>query len=204
MKKSILQINTTFSKRLKKRCGELGYTTESMLLDAIQAKNPDVKSSTVHSWWSYVSIPGNDNMTMLADILDCDIDYLLGRMDETTHTRKYIREETGLSEGAITALQNSPETTYGGLMKLQGKQLGATVSHLLTSEHGLRILQYLGDYLSSDTLQVTYKGEQITEDILVSNSGTQKVYSISPREYDAVILTQIQQEITLLKHTKDK
>jgi len=89
-------------------------------------------------------------------------------------------------------------------MKLQGKQLGATVSHLLTSEHSLRILQYLGDYLASDTLTVTYKGERITEDIIVSNSGTENNYSISPREYDAVILTQIQQEIMLLKHTNDK
>lgn len=204
MKNSISKINTIFSERLKKRCGELGCATESKLLDAIQAKNPDFKSSTVHSWWSYVSIPSNENMTMLADILDCDIDYLLGRMDETTHTRKYIREETGLSEGAIMALQNSPETTYGGLMKLHGKQLGATISHLLTSEHGLRILQYLGDYLASDTLKVSYKGERITEDIIVSNLGTENTYSISPKEYDAVILTQIQQEIMLLKHTNDK
>lgn len=141
---------------------------------------------------------------MLANLLDCDIDYLLGRIDETTHTRKFIREETGLSEYAITTLQNSPQTTYGGLIKLQGKQLGATVSRLLTSEHGLRILQYLGDYLASDTLKVTYKGEQITEDIIIGNWGTENTYSISPKEYDAVILTQIQQEITLLKHTKDK
>lgn len=204
MAKSILKINTVFSDRLKKRCRELGYTTESKLLDAIQAKNPDFKSSTVHSWWSYVSIPENENMVMLANLLDCDIDYFLGRIDETTHTRKYIREETGLTEGAIISLQNSPQTTYGGLMKLQGKQLGATVSHLLTSEHGLRILQYLSDYLASDTLTVTYKGERITEDIIVSNSGTENNYSISPREYDAVILTQIQQEIMLLKHTNDK
>ncbi len=204
MGKYISEINTTFSDRLKKRCGELGYTTESKLLDAIQTKYPDFSSATVHSWWSYVSIPGNDNMAMLTSILDCDIDYLLGRIEETTHTRKYIREETGLSEKAIIALQNSPETAYGGLMKLQGKQLGTTVSHLLTSEHGLRILQYLGDYLASDTLKITYKGERITEDIIVSNSGTENTYSISPKEYDAVILTQIQQEIMLLKHAQGK
>lgn len=143
-------------------------------------------------------------MAMLTGILDCDIDYLLGRIEETTHTRKYIREETGLSEKAIIALQNSPETAYGRLMKLQGKQLGSTVSRLLTSEHGLRILQYLGDYLASDTRKITYKGERITEDIIVSNSGTENTYSLSPNEYDAVILTQIQQEITLLKHAKNK
>ena len=41
MAKNILKINTVFSDRLKKRCRELGYTTESKLLDAIQAKNPD-------------------------------------------------------------------------------------------------------------------------------------------------------------------
>ena len=200
----ISTINTIFSERLKKRCGDLGYNTETKLYDAIHKQYPDFKSSTVHSWWSYVSIPCNDNLALLADFLDCDIDYLLGRIDETTHTRKYIREETGLTEKAIIALQNSPTTSYGGLLQLQGKQLGATISHLLTSEHGLRILQYLSDYLASDTLTVTYKGERITEDIIVSNSGTENNYSISPKEYDAVILTQIQQEIMLLKHTNDK
>ena len=204
MANRISEINTMFSERLKKRCGELGYNTETKLYDAIHARYPDFKSSTVHSWWSYVSIPCNDNLALLADFLDCDIDYLLGRIDESTHTRKYIQEETGLSENAIEVLQNSPVQVYGGLWKLQSKQLGATISHLLTNEHGLRLLQYLSDYLASDTLKLTYKGERITEDIIVSNSGTENTYSLSPNEYDAVILTQIQQEITLLKHAKRK
>ena len=189
--------------RIRKLCDNRGYTFEDFF-NAIHAWDKDMNRETVKSWYYHPSSPRLGNILKLCEFFDCDIDFLLGRMDETTHTRKYIREETGLTEGAIIALQNSPQTIYGGLMKLQGKQLGATVSHLLTSEHGLRILQYLGDYLASDTLTVTYKGERITEDIIVSNSGTENNYSISPREYDAVILTQIQQEIMLLKHTNDK
>ena len=93
---------------------------------------------------------------------------------------------------------------YGGLLQLEGKQLGAIISHLLTDEHGLRLLQHLSDYLASDMLELTCKGKPGQEGIIVSNSKTQHVYSISPNEYDAVILTQIQQEITLLKHAKHK
>ena len=34
----------------------------------------------------------------ICDLLECDIDYLLGRIEESTHTIKSIQEKTGLSE----------------------------------------------------------------------------------------------------------
>ena len=59
---------------------------------------------------------------------------------------------------------------YGGLLQLEGKQLGTIISHLLTDEHGLRLLQHLSDYLASDMLELTCKGKPVQEGIIVSNS----------------------------------
>ena len=43
----------------------------------------------------------------LSDILECDVDHLLGRMRERTHDNKTACELTGLSENAINKITNS-------------------------------------------------------------------------------------------------
>ena len=80
------------------------------------------------------------------------------------------------------------------------KPLGAAVNYLLTNEHGLSLLQCIYDYINSDAMTLSYQGKEIEEDIVVSNSRSQNTYSLAHNEYDAVLLTQIQQELVLLKH----
>lgn len=42
----------------------------------------------------------------LAEIYDCDLDYLTGRLDQKTHDLQFIHDQTGLSEKAIEKLQS--------------------------------------------------------------------------------------------------
>ena len=79
-----------------------------------------------------------------------------------------------------------------------------SVNYLLTNEHGLSLLQCIYDYINSDAMTLSYQGKEIEEDIVVSNSRTQNTYSLAHNEYDAVLLTQIQQELVLLKHNAAK
>lgn len=201
MEKHISKINNTFSDRLKNRSKELGYSTESKLLDRIQKEHPDFSSATVHSWWSYVSLPGLENLAMLARILDCDINYLLGVKNETTFERYHIRKETGLSDDAIRTLQNAFDVTSGALLKVSYKPLSVAVSYLLTTEHGLNLLQHIYDYINSGEISMQYQGNPVLEDIIVSNAHTQNTYSLSPSDYDALLLTQIQRDLVLLKNS---
>ena len=46
---------------------------------------------------------------MLCELYDCDMDYLMGRIDESKHDLKFICEQTGLNEAAVKRLQAAQE-----------------------------------------------------------------------------------------------
>ena len=86
LSKNTSLLNKIFSSRLKTRSKELGYKTESELCDYLSDRYPDnISTAAVHSWWSNSAIPGNENLIRLCDALQCDIDYLYGRIDASTH-----------------------------------------------------------------------------------------------------------------------
>ena len=60
---------------------------------------------TLREWEKY-GIPGSYELNNICDVLHCDADYLLGRMDEKTHDQKFITQETGLTEEAVKNIQN--------------------------------------------------------------------------------------------------
>lgn len=60
---------------------------------------------TLRKWRQPRSNPTLELLVRICDILECDVDFLLGRIEEHTHTNKYIHEKTGLSEDAINRLR---------------------------------------------------------------------------------------------------
>lgn len=197
------KISHSFSERLQEQCLKKGLSAEG-LISAIQSEDENISRETIRSWYYKDHLPRIPSLKLLCDILDCDADYLIDRREETTHDRTFIRHETGLSEEAIIQLQKATDTSIGNLFHVKYKPLGAAVNYLLTNEHGLSLLQCIYDYINSDAMTLSYQGKEIEEDIVVSNSRTQNTYSIAHNEYDAVLLTQIQQELVLLKHNAAK
>ena len=190
----------SISDRIQEQCNKKGLSAEG-LVNEIQKIDIDVSRETIRSWYYKNVLPKNSRLNLLCDVLDCDADYLLGRRAETTYERAFIRKETGLHEDAIVQLQKSKDITTGGLLKVNYKPLGAAVSYLLTNQYGLSVLQHIYDYIHSDAMSLSYKGEQLTEDIVVSNNHTENNYHLSPSQYDSILLNQIQQELVLLKHS---
>ena len=80
------------------------------LADEYDKKYPsdDGKSvyNTLRQWRGPKGNPTLRILIRICDLLECDIDYLIGRMNEQTHTNKFIKDETGLSEPAIYVLLN--------------------------------------------------------------------------------------------------
>ena len=74
--------------------------TQQQLADKI-----GVTLKTVMNWEQGVSYPTMETLLRLAQLYDCDLDYLTGRLDCTRHDIQYIHDKTGLSEGAIRKLQ---------------------------------------------------------------------------------------------------
>ena len=59
---------------------------------------------TVQSWEQGKSFPSTDVLANICDLLECDADYLLGRIDERKHDINDVRRYTGLSATAIEQL----------------------------------------------------------------------------------------------------
>lgn len=61
--------------------------------------------NTLRKWRSATGNPTLEKLVRICDLLECDVDHLLGRIDETNHTIKFINEETGLSERVIEKIK---------------------------------------------------------------------------------------------------
>ncbi|MBQ6733564.1 MAG: hypothetical protein IJR00_01370 [Lachnospiraceae bacterium] len=110
--------------------------------------------------------------------VDCDIDYLCGNYDESNHTIKFIREETGLTEKTIKILRDAepiPKKKNALFETPPVKKLGYTVSWLLEDhENGLPLLQSIADYLFAEKADESQFIVQIQSD-LISLKGSTKI-----------------------------
>lgn len=63
-----------------------------------------IGTATVSSWEQGRANPPFETLMKLPEMLDCDLDYLSGRLSEPTHDIQFIHDQTGLSETAIQKL----------------------------------------------------------------------------------------------------
>ena len=88
------------------------------------AREIGVILKTVMNWEQGIVNPDLETMIILSKMLDCDLDYLTGRLEETTHDIHFVHEFTGLSEAAISKIRNPA----------LNNPIGKTLSHMIESE----------------------------------------------------------------------
>ena len=76
------------------------YKTQEQFAEAL-----GVSLDAVRSWEQGYQPPETANLFKIVEKLDCDLDYLTGRIDCKTHDLQFIHDQTGLSEEAIKKLQ---------------------------------------------------------------------------------------------------
>lgn len=91
------KVQTCFSERFKALRKEKGYTADTL------AEQLGVNRKTVLSW-DKGEINKVEHLFAIADLLGCDIDYLLGIQSLKTKRESSIKDITGLSEDAIRVL----------------------------------------------------------------------------------------------------
>lgn len=92
-------------KRARRHYNE-GKSKELRITQEELADRLGVSLKTVMNWEQGQAIPSVETLMDLADIYDCDLDYLTGRIDQRTHDLQFIHDQTGLSEKAIEKLQS--------------------------------------------------------------------------------------------------
>lgn len=89
---------------LRKNLGEARKTARYKTQDAFaEALGCSVES--VRNWEQGRTVPETGTLFQIAELLDCDLDYLIGRIDKPTHDIKFISDELRLSEEAVEKLQ---------------------------------------------------------------------------------------------------
>lgn len=90
--------------RIRKLREEHGFKTQQAFADALR-----VDRSVVKSWERFKKpvLPRLENLLSMCQLFECDLDYLIGSIEERTHDIKTACELTGLSTVAIERLQNS-------------------------------------------------------------------------------------------------
>ena len=90
-------IINVFTKNLRKKRKEKGYTQQQL------AEMLNVTLKTYRSWEKN-TLPKTLELINLSTILDCDIDFLLGRLQSDTHFQAYINRTYALSSDAFSKL----------------------------------------------------------------------------------------------------
>jgi len=93
------EIKKALKKNLKKARKEAGYKTQEAFAEAFH-----VSIDTVRNWEQGRGIPEIGTLLYLAEFLDCDLDYLIGRIEKPTHDLQFITDELRLSEEAVKKL----------------------------------------------------------------------------------------------------
>lgn len=106
-----------------------------------------VSVDTVRNWEYGRAVPEIKTIELLCNEFGCDPDYLLGRMDHSTHDNQFICDEIGLNENSVQVLK-----------KLKKNQVAMDVLNFLISDGELlsKIEKYFCSFTSDELLQEPY------------------------------------------------
>ena len=117
-----------------------GYKSRQAFADALH-----VDMSVVKSWEreKNPSLPQLNNLIAMCDLFECDLDHLIGRLEEETHSIKTACEVTGLSEAAIKRLRGSRSKNKIFAREVSVKAL----SHLIESSGFVEFMTAYASFL---------------------------------------------------------
>lgn len=98
-----------------KKARNAAHLTQQQLADLM-----DRHIKTIMNWEQGIAVPELEELVKLADLLHCDIDFLTGRIECSTHDIQFIHDQTGLSESAIRKLQDQKQLGHNAADILSG------------------------------------------------------------------------------------
>lgn len=141
-----------FSQRLQE-CRKRKYSSQQAFADAymkafgmIRKPRSSVYNNmfgTIQSWEQGKSTPTAEALANICELLDCDADYLLGRIDQRTHDITDAHRYTGLSPAALEQLheykENLAKPDWAEIRELDENWL----SHKYYQAYGLYLIDEL-------------------------------------------------------------
>lgn len=130
------EIKQTFGENLRKaRKEKCKFKTQEAFAEAFGCN-----IESVRNWEQGRTVPETGTLFRLADFLDCDLDYLIGRIDKPTHDIKFISDELRLSEEAVKKL-----------MQLSDRQL-QSISEIIEHPKFARMTAQISDLKDKESI----------------------------------------------------
>lgn len=147
-------ISEKFMNILRERRKEKNFTQEKLA---------DILGVTIKTYrsWEKGAMPKTTELYNLANVLQCDTDYLLGRMTNETHIEKYIENNFSLSKQAfkkLSLLDFYCKNSKDDEKKKMSKDISHILEFLISTEEGNFLLDLIRNYVFSDNC---YKHSQI-------------------------------------------
>ena len=98
-----------------------------------------VHVKTVMNWEQGKVTPSLESLIQLSEELDCDLDYLTGRLSEPTHDIQFFHDKLGLTGEAVKKLQGNPGLMFVLSLLIEQKDFDSWL---------FRIQNYLNDLLT--------------------------------------------------------
>lgn len=154
--------NETFASNLKQTRINRGITQATL------AGWLGVETSTVSAWEQGTNFPSIEMLLLIPDVLDCDLDYLIGRLPEQKHDVQLVKDMTGLSTKTINLLikskklsewskdpENQKETqglifTYPKYLYYERLSLGEMISKIIENKYSNEMVDNLENLIFTD------------------------------------------------------
>ena len=158
-------IKDDFSKNFKKIRKDHGYTQANFKekYEEIYGEKT-ITVETIRNWEQGRNVPELQTIWKLCEIFHCDIDYLFGRIDCSTHDLEFICSKIGLSEDAVTYLIDIQEKKQQEATELKTI---APPSNLLEEDHENKLRKGIEDkYIFQNALDDLIKEKNVLEPVL--------------------------------------
>ncbi len=158
-------IKDDFSKNFKKIRKDHGYTQANFKekYEEIYGEKT-ITVETIRNWEQGRNVPELQTIWKLCEIFHCDIDYLFGRIDCSTHDLEFICSKIGLSEDAVTYLIDIQEKKQQEETELKTI---APPSNLLEEDHENKLRKGIEDkYIFQNALDDLIKEKNVLEPVL--------------------------------------
>ena len=172
-------IKSDFSKNFKKIRKDHGYTQAGFKekYEEIYGEKT-ITIETIRNWEQARNIPELQTIWKLCEIFNCDIDYLFGRINCSTHDLAFICNKIGLSEDAVKYLIDIQEKKQQAETELKTI---APPSNLLEEDHENKLRKGIEDkHVFQTALDDLIKEDRLFESVL-SNIGN---YCLCRHSYD--------------------
>lgn len=138
----------TLKKALKRAREKAGLTQKELSEKFVTGENKDkVTLKTVKNWEQGKAAPSLTTLIDLSEFYNCDLDYLVGRIDCRTHDLQFIQDYTGLSEDAVKALHKYNNAND------RRSSWPSHLSDIITHKDFFALMSDISDYMGTAKLE---------------------------------------------------